>query len=408
MKNGIVRILASVLPGLGHLNPMVPLLKELEGREHDVEVVVPPPFTPYVERVGLRAVGLGPAWTEAQVDDVYPGWHDLDGAAQLLVWTEFATRFEPHLREYVEATRPDVMVHDHFEFAAWLVGERLGIPWVPYAMTVRALDPVLLTLAQVTDAVDAMREAAGLPPEDGQCGGARWLYLDALPPSLTAGLLPPGPTVHHVRHVADDRTGGTAALSATVADRPHGRPLVYVTLGTIFNRADTVMARLIQGAGRVDADILVTVGENGSVPQSIPPNVTVERYVPQGELYPHLWAVVCHGGFGTAFGSIAHGLPVTSAPIAADQPLNAALIAMAGAGCNLATALPEGAMFPILGEGEPDPSAVASAIEQMLGDETMRASAALLADEMASGRTVDEAADLVEHVVASGAPALRA
>jgi len=402
-----VRILASVLPGLGHLNPMVPLLRELAGRGHEVEVVVPPPFTPYVERVGLRAAGLGPEWTEAQIDDVYPGWHDLVGAAQLIVWTEFATRFEPHLREYVEAARPDVIVHDHFEFAAWLVGERLGIPWVPYAMTARALDPVLLALTEATDAVNTMREAAGLPPEEGQCSGAQWLYLDALPPSLTSGLLPPGPTVHHVRHVADDRTGSTTGLPATVVDRRGDRPLVYVTLGTIFNRAATVMARLIAGAGRVDADVLVTVGEHGSIPESIPPNVTVERYVPQAELYPHLSAVVCHGGFGTAFGSIAHSLPVTSAPIAADQPLNAALIAMVGAGCNLATGLPEGAMFPILDEGEPDPDAVAAAIEQMIEDETMRASAARLADEMASGRTVVEAADLVEQVVQTGTPVFR-
>ena len=34
---------------------MVPLLSELAGRGHEVEVVVPPPFVDYVERVGLRA-----------------------------------------------------------------------------------------------------------------------------------------------------------------------------------------------------------------------------------------------------------------------------------------------------------------------------------------------------------------
>jgi UDP:flavonoid glycosyltransferase YjiC (YdhE family) len=78
----------------------------------------------------------------------------------------------------------------------------------------------------------------------------------------------------------------------------HGqrRPLIYVTLGTIFNRSEAVMARLIEGAGETDADVLVTVGENGRVPASTPSNVTVERYVPQTNLYPHLAAVVCHGG----------------------------------------------------------------------------------------------------------------
>jgi UDP:flavonoid glycosyltransferase YjiC (YdhE family) len=397
-----MRIVATVLPGLGHLNPMVPLLRALASRGHELEVVVPPPFTPYVERVGLPATGLGPSWTEMDIDDVHPGWHELDGPAQLRVWTEFATRFEPYLRRHVEAARPDVIVHDHFEFAAWLVGERLGIPWVPYAMTVRALDPALIALCAATDAIDAMREAAGLTA-DGGAGGGTWLYLDALAPSLTAELLPPGPTVHHVRHVADDRTGDDARLDALV-ERTPGRPFVYVTLGTIFNRSEAIMARLIEGAGRVDADVLVTIGENGEMPASVPANVTVERYVPQTQLYPSLSAVVCHGGFGTVFGSLDHGLPVGCAPIAADQSVNAALIAQAGAGCNLATTVPDGALFPVLQEGEPDPATVAATIERLIHDQKLRARAGELAGEMRAGLTEAEGADLVEQVVAGGAP----
>jgi UDP:flavonoid glycosyltransferase YjiC (YdhE family) len=404
---GFVRISATVLPGLGHLNPMVPLLRTLAERGHDLEVIVPPAFTPYVERVGLRATGLGPSWTEMHIEDVHPGWHELDGRAQFRVWTEFAARFAPHLAKYIEATRPDVIVHDHFEFAAWLVGERFDIPWVPYAMTVRALDPGLIALCEATDAVDAMREAAGLPPDHGEGRGGSWLYLDALAPSLTAELLPPGPTVHHVRHVADDNAGGVADLPAVMTERRQGRPLIYVTLGTIFNRSEAVMARLIEGAGETDADVLVTVGENGRVPDSTPSNVTVERYVPQASLYPHLAAVVCHGGFGTVFGSIAHGLPVGCAPIAADQSVNAALIAQSGAGCNLATTVPEDGVFPVLQDGEPDPAAVASIIERLLDDESLRHRAAELSEEMSAGRSEAEAADLVEQVVTSGAPVLR-
>jgi UDP:flavonoid glycosyltransferase YjiC (YdhE family) len=386
---------------------MVPLLRELGQRGHDVEVVVPPPFVPYVERVGLRSTGVGPAWTEMGMEDLHPGWHELDGAAQLRVWTEFATRFEPHLAKHVESVRPDIIVHDHLEFAAWLVGDKLGIPWVPYAMTVRALDPVLLALAQATDAVDAMRAAAGLEPDAGAGGGGRWLYLDALPPSLTADLLPPGPTVHHVRHLADDRTAGSAQLPAVVTDRTPVRPLVYVTLGTIFNRTQDVLESLVAGAGRVDADVLVTIGEDGAPPRSIPANVTVEHYVPQADLYPSLSAVMCHAGFGTVFGALSHGLPVGCAPIAADQTVNAALVAGASAGCNLASHTPAGAMFPALQPGEPTPDEVAIALERLLHEPALREGAQALAAELATGAAPPEAAELVERVVETGQPALR-
>jgi UDP:flavonoid glycosyltransferase YjiC (YdhE family) len=399
-----VRVLASVLPGLGHFNPMVPLLRALNDRGHELEVVVPPAFVPFVERVGLAATGVGPSWTESTIDEVHEDFLQLDGAGQLVAWTEFAARFEPHLRRHVEVTGPDVIVHDHFEFAAWLVGERFDIPTVPYAMTVRGLDPHLVAMCGAQEAVDAMCLAAGRPPDAGAGRGGRWLYLDALAPSLTAELLPPPATVHHVRHAADDHTGDARGLPSWIQDRDKGRPLVYITLGTVFNRSAEVLQQLVDGAGRVDADCLVTIGQNGTPPARIPPNVTVERYVPQSELYEHLAAVVCHGGFGTTFGAIAHHLPVACAPISADQTLNAALIDSIGAGCNLATTAPEGGLFPVLQEGEPSAATVAAAIERLLHEEALRARARALAEEMDSGASPEDAAALIEQLVATGRP----
>jgi hypothetical protein len=87
--------------------------------------------------------------------------------------------------------------------------------------------------------------------------------------------------------------------------------------------------------------------------------------------------------------------------------VNAALVAQAGAGCNLATVVPDGALFPVLQDGEPDPASVAATIERLLHDDAMRDRADDLAAEMRSGCAENEAADLIEQVVASGAPVLR-
>jgi UDP:flavonoid glycosyltransferase YjiC (YdhE family) len=182
---------------------------------------------------------------------------------------------------------------------------------------------------------------------------------------------------------------------------------VYLTLGTIFNRTDGIMQRLIDGAGLVDADALVTVGENGRVPESAPDNVQIETYVPQESLYPNLSAIVCHAGFGTVFGAIAHGLPVGCVPIAADQRTNAGLISAAGAGVNLATAVPDGGLFPALGPGEPDPALVAATIERLLHDVSLRERANELRAELRTGISQSDAADLVENVVADAAPVPR-
>lgn len=390
---------------------MVPLLHELERRGHDVEVVVPAAFGPFVERGGLRASGVGPSWTEMDIERVQPGWHALDGAGQLRVWTEVATRLYPHLLHHVEQARPDVIIHDQYELAAWLVAERLGIPSVPYAMTLRALEPQVIALCGLEDAFAKMRESAGLDPGAGVAAAGSWLYLDAMPPSLSSRFLSTSPTVRHVHHVADDCTGSMSTAPMTGrSSRSRTRPLVYVTTGTVFNRQEGVLERLVSGAASVDDDIevIVTLGHNGAPLIDVPTNVTVHRYLPQSELYGALSAVVCHGGFGTTFGAIGHGIPVACAPMGADQPVNAALVAGAGAGFNLAAATGDtSALFPSLAPGAPDPDVVAAAVGVLLGDASFAENAEALAVEMATGLPPAGAAALIEEVVTSGTPLQR-
>ena len=64
----------------------------------------------------------------------------------------------------------------------------------------------------------------------------------------------------------------------------------------------------------------------------IPANVRVEDWVDQADVLPHADVVMCHGGWGTAFGAMAAGVPVVVAPLFADQFDNGRRIAEAGAG----------------------------------------------------------------------------
>ena len=61
-----------------------------------------------------------------------------------------------------------------------------------------------------------------------------------------------------------------------------------------------------------------------------PANATVERFVPQVDVLPHCSVVVSHGGSGTTYGALAHGLPLLMLPHAADQFDNVAAARAAG------------------------------------------------------------------------------
>jgi UDP:flavonoid glycosyltransferase YjiC (YdhE family) len=65
---------------------------------------------------------------------------------------------------------------------------------------------------------------------------------------------------------------------------------------------------------------------------ALPDTVHVESYVPQAAVLGHAAAVLCHGGSGTLLWALAAGLPLVVAPLFADQPDNAAVVAALGCG----------------------------------------------------------------------------
>jgi UDP:flavonoid glycosyltransferase YjiC (YdhE family) len=85
-----------------------------------------------------------------------------------------------------------------------------------------------------------------------------------------------------------------------------GRPLVYVTLGTIFNtESGDLLARILAGARELPVDVVATVGRSLDPaelgPQ--PANVRVERFAPQAELLPRCAVAVTHAGSGSVAGA---------------------------------------------------------------------------------------------------------
>ena len=99
----------------------------------------------------------------------------------------------------------------------------------------------------------------------------------------------------------------------------------------MLDEAD-LLRLLLDALADLDCNVLMTIGWRGD-PASLEPwpaNATVERFVPQADVLPHCSVVVSHGGSGTTYGALAHGLPLLMLPHAADQFDNAAAARRAG------------------------------------------------------------------------------
>ena len=136
---------------------------------------------------------------------------------------------------------------------------------------------------------------------------------------------PIAPTTYHLRVLPFDT--GDSALPTWI-DKIGSRPLVYVSLGTVFSerRGMEIFPRLLAGLRDVDAEIVLTVG-NDLDPASFgpqPAHIHLERYLPLQALLLRCSLVLFHGGSGTLGHVVANGLPMVILPFGADQPDNAA------------------------------------------------------------------------------------
>ncbi len=249
------------------------------------------------------------------------------------VFTELFVRGELKPRandlfDIIEQWSPHVVVHDVAEFAAPLVATVVGLPYVEHSYGPAIQNDVIRAAGE---AAAPFWSAHGLAPHP--LGGFyRYLYLDVCPPSLQV----PGAVAGTVQGI---RTVETRLPAAQVPwlDGLRDLPIVYITLGTVYN-ADLGVFRALLGGLRDEAlNIIVTVGNQNdpTVLGAQPSNVHVHRYIPQELLLPHCAAVVTHGGAGSTLGALAFGLPLLIVPQGADHFYNADRVVAAGAGVRL-------------------------------------------------------------------------
>ena len=249
------------------------------------------------------------------------------------VFTELFVRVElepraTDLLEIIEQWSPEVVVHDVAEFAAPLVATVVGIPYVEHSYGPAVQDDVVRAAGQATAPFWASH---GLAPHP--LGGFyRYLYLDVCPPSLQL----PGAVAGAVQRIRTVETQpSTTQLPWLEGLRP--LPIVYVTLGTVYNHNVDVFRALLDGLRDEALNIVVTVGKQNdpAVLGRQPPNVHVHQYIQQELLLPHCAAVVTHGGAGSTLGALAFSLPLLIVPQGADHFYNADRVVAAGAAVRL-------------------------------------------------------------------------
>jgi UDP:flavonoid glycosyltransferase YjiC (YdhE family) len=327
------RILFTCRPLTGHYSPLVPLATAAHQGGHAVAFATDAPILSEVSAAGFAAIPAGNrAETRAEWAARFPGFDRLVGDAQrtffftkIFADIELAPR-AADLERIVSSWRPDLVVHEIAELGAPLVCTAAGIPYVDVGYG--SLVPLSILEASGAAAASHWRER-GLEP-DRFAGLFRHLYIDTCPPSLETDEINLIGPVQPMRPAA---AGSAAGPISSDPIRPD-RPLVYVTMGTVWNRDLGVFRRILEALADQPLDVVATVGRTND-PEALgpqPPNVSVHRWIAQDDVLPRCALVIAHGGAGTTLGALAHGVPLIVVPQGADQFNNAERVVRAGAG----------------------------------------------------------------------------
>lgn len=372
-----MRVLVAFAGGRGHLLPMLPLARALRDAGHEMALSGHPASVASYDVFGglfpheRSSPGAEPAGGTGAL--VAPDLqHELEVVGRWYAGT-LAQRNVERTAAVVEAWRPDLVVCDEMDFGSVAAAARAGLPCV-------VVDVIASGALARSPYVDARLAALDLQQVKGD------LEVVPFPASFRDPRFPLARQALSVRPEQPEVDDPHLA-AAWLAE--HDGPTAYLTLGTIFNtESGDLFARVLGALAGQPLRVLATVGPDvdPALLGVAADNVRVERFVPQGLVLPHAEVVVNHGGSGSVVGALAHGVPVVTLAMGADQELNADRLVALGAGVAL----------DVMTAGPDD---VRRAVERALTDGDLRAGALRLRDEITALPVVASLVPTIEALV---------
>jgi len=415
-----------VFPATGHINPGLPITRELVRRGHDVRWYSMPKFRHAIEDAGARFVAFrrAPELDEANLDALAGrpkgGLKQLQWDIDHIFVAPIAAQFED-IAEELGREPADVIVGDTASLVSSLVNEKLGIPFVSFGVTVMtfssrdtapfgtALMPSSSPIGRLRNRVLSalhdpvifraalrryrrIRRHLGLPPLRGSAFDFPMRAALYLQGSVASFEYPRSDMPANVRWIGASIPEPPANWTPPPWwDRLDGRRVVLVTQGTVNNDYDQLIRPAIRALAGEDLLVIATTGSKPAESVGIDPlpgNVVVERFVPYAHLMPRIDLLVTNGGYGTVQIALAHGVPVVAAGKTEEKPEVANRVTYSGVGVGMKVLVPS--------EDE-----IRRAVFRVLHGPTFRLRAKEIAKEMAGHGGAAEAARLIEQLPVS-------
>ncbi len=429
----MARFLIATIPLVGHVNPALPIARQLVERDHEVWWYTGKTLQSKIEATGARFLpirtGMDFSDSNNVPDSLREKRKNLKGLAHFKFdfkhfFGDSAVGQVKDLTDILREFPADVLLSDVcFLGAAW-VHETGGPPWAAFGITALGIispdtapfglgmRPDASTLGRlrngvlngvferglfgdVTDYMNQLRASIGLPPYQTSFFDAvvsPYLYLQGTVPAFE---YPRSNLPSQVHFIGPYLPEPPADFTPPVwwDDLKSGKPVVHVTQGTVATEADDLIVPTLQALA--DEDVLVVAATGGkpieNIKAPLPANARLERFIPYYHLLPHVDVMVTNGGYNGVQAALAHGVPLVAAGQTEEKPEICTRIEWAGVGINLKTKTPK-------------PTQLKNAVNKILESPHYRQKAQLIQSDIARYDTPSLSAKLLEQLAVTKQP----
>ncbi|TWF78753.1 hypothetical protein FHX44_114676 [Pseudonocardia hierapolitana] len=390
----MTRIVMTGMPAAGHVNPSLPLVRELVRRDVRVTYYSTEQFRDVIERTGAEFRPY-PAGT-ITADDIAEATRTGSPVRVVVRGLASTEILVPFLQDELRADPPDAVAHDSNAIWGHMVARSLRLPTVSF-MTTMLVGTDAFRSQTAREWLQFLRAAVRDMPAAvaARQRVVRRFGKDLFPPrpafptlgDVTLFPIPrwlqrPDPRIddrcHYIGATIDPQTR-VSDLDAELAAHVDGpEPLVLVSLGTLHSGADAFFRTCFDVLADLPARVLIAVGSHTDPARLGPPpaNTLVRASVPQLEVLRRTAVFVTHGGMNSALEGLANGVPLVVIPQQFEQLLIGRSVAERGAAVVLRHNLSNRPVPP----GE-----LRAAVERTLADPSRRTAAKALADTVGEG-----------------------
>ena len=410
-------------PSDGHVNPMVPIVRELVSSGHEVKWINGRKFKKLVESTGAEFILMHQKFDRGEADlyDFFPRLKKLKGIPMLRFYFKHwlidpVPFYVRQIEEVLKDFKADLIIGDSFRNYASFVHERGGPPFLmvnifPLMYPSRHLPPQGLGMLPGSTWLSKLKESVlryivysvAYAPVLKHCNAIR-RQLD-LPPFISNNFLAEGwkgsslilhPTIPAFEYSAPDFPDNLHFIGPLLLKpKPDYSPpswwsrivekkkkVILINQGTIAKKLEDLIIPAIEGLKGEDFYVIAVPVQDGQL-HDLGPNVFTGSYIPFGNLLPYVDLVITNGGYGGVQNALAHGIPLIVAGATEDKMEVSARVEYMKVGVNLRT-------------NHPAPVQIREAVHHVFSTPVYKKNAQRIAGEMSHTDAPRKAVQIIE------------